>query len=492
MTLSDVPARKLSVMASPYRPITLSTLTLVALAAFDGMAIAAALPKIGADLGVNRLPWVLTAFQFTSTAAMLAAGPLIDALGVRRVYRLTLVAFFVASVLCTVAPTLSLLIAARALQGVSGGMVMAVTVANVGLSYPAELRARAFAANSTVWGVMALAGPATVAFLLAIVSWRGVFLINLPLVAFAAVIGWNRLPANDEPHPLDFDVTGLVLVSTLTLALLIGLSDLRMRSLVGVGIAAALAGVYWRHSGRVATPVLARRHFAYWPFGALNAIPLTFFAGSLALDAYLPIYVQGALGKSTSIAAFAVAFIAFGWTTGSQIISRLLDRISNVDALVIGFVLTLPALVVGVLVYSTSTPIALVYALSFVQGLGIGSITNATLSLLQRTAQPTEMGRASSAHQFMRQLGGTLGTAAAGAILLGVVSRRVGSVEPLRQLLSGDAAELTGVTRSAIAQGFRGAAILASSLTTLGLVVALRVRTRLHHETGRGITVPIA
>jgi MFS family permease len=84
---SNSPGARLSVFAPQFRPITLSTLTLIALAAFDGMAVSAALPKIGADLGVGRLPWVLTSFQLTSTISMLAAGPVIDAIGVRRAYR---------------------------------------------------------------------------------------------------------------------------------------------------------------------------------------------------------------------------------------------------------------------------------------------------------------------------------------------------------------------------------------------------------------------
>jgi MFS family permease len=475
---SNSPAVRLSVFAPQYRPITLSTLTLLALAAFDGMAISAALPKIGADLGVVRLPWVLTAFQLTSTVSMLAAGPIIDAIGVRSAYRFTLVVFFVTSLLCTLAPNLPTLIAARTLQGVGGGIVMAVTIANVGISYPAELRSRALAANSSVWGTMALAGPAVVAFLLSHVSWRGVFFINLPLVAFAALIGWSRLPDAEQRHAIDFDVRGLMTVSAVVVALLVGLAELNRWSVVALVVAIAFAAGYWRHSGSSAAPVLARRHFASWPFGALNAIPFAFFAGSLAVDSYLPIYVQGALGRSSAVAAFTVAFLAIGWTIGSQIVSRLLDRVRNVDVIVAGFIITMPSMIAGVFVYTDHAPLGLVLMFSFFQGLGIGSVTNATLSLLQRTAPAAEMGRASAAHQFMRQLGGTLGTAAAGAVLFGVVSARIGGVGLVRDLLGGKEIELASETRSAIAAGFRGAAVVALALTTVSFMFAIAVRRR--------------
>ena len=469
--------------------MTVSALLLLALAAFDGMAVAAALPKIGGDLGVSGLPWVLTSFSLSSTVTLLAAGPLIDSLGVRRTYRFTLVEFFAASVLCTVAPNLWLLVVARLLQGIGGGMVMAVTLANVGLTYPAELRSRALAVNSMVWGAMALAGPAAAAFLLSVVSWRGIFFLNLPLVLFAGAIGWNRLAEAGERTDEDFDGRGFALLSVVTIVALLSLSSLGWTSLGGLVVVILFGGLYWRHSGRVAAPVVARRHLVHWPFGPMNVIPCMFFAGSLALDAYLPVYVQGALGRSSAQAAFAVAFLAIGWTTGSQIASRMLDRFDNVDVMMVGFFITVPAVFAGVLLYSDHLSLGVVYALSIVQGLGIGSVTNATISLLQRMAASGEMGRVSGAHQFMRHLGGTLGLAAAGTVLLGVVSARIGSVEPVRRLLDGDGGtiELGNQTRAAIAGGFRGAAIVALVINTAGGLVAVYARRRYRREQAAGL-----
>jgi MFS family permease len=478
-TTTSAPApQKLSVFSPKYLSITLSTLTVLALAAFDGMAVAAALPRIGADLGVARLSWVLTSFSLTSTIALLIAGPAIDAVGVRTVYRFTIVTFFIGSLLCAVSTTLEMLVGARIVQGIGGGMIMAVTIANVGLAYPPELRSRAFAANSSVWGIMAVAGPAAAAFMLNVVSWRGIFFVAVPLVAVAAVVGWNRMGADHhERQQVHFDVRGVIILSLFVAVLLIGLSALEWWSAPSVAIGLGLFGMYWIHSGKIESPVLARRHFAHFPFGLLNLIPLTFFAGPLSIDAYIPIYVQGALGKSGTVSAFAVAFLAVGWTSGSQIVSRILDKVKNTTVMVAGFAMTLPALAVA-LTFNTTTPVAVVFALSFVQGLGIGSMTNATLSLLQQAASANEMGRASSAHQFMRNFGSTLGTALAGAVIFFVVNRRIGSVEPVQRLLKGKDVALSGPTREAIAAGFRAAVLLAFLLTCLGLVAALQVRKR--------------
>jgi MFS family permease len=476
-----------SVFGPEYRAITVSTLTLLALAAFDGMSVTAALPEIGADLGVRLLPWVLTAFLLSSTVSMLAAGTIIDTFGVSRTYRATLVVFFLSSVVCTAAPNLPALVAARLVQGVGGGLVMATTIAVVGIAFPDALRPRAYAANSTVWGVMALAGPALAAVLVSVGSWRWIFAINLPLVAVAGWIGWNRLPTAVPRERVAFDARGLLLVAVFSTVTLLGLSELRWWSAVAVAGSALVVWLYWIHSGRVANPILERRYISTLPYAAMNAVPFLFFAGSLAVDAFVPLYVRGGLGRSSTVAAFAIAFLAIGWTVGSQIVSRLLDRVQNTTAMIGGFLLTLPAIVVAAVVLSDRTPLVVVFVLSFVQGLGIGTVTNATLSLLQRIAVPAEMGRASATHQFIRNLGGTLGTAMAGAVLFFVVDRRVGGVGPVRDLLAGADVAISEATRSAIADGFRAACVVAAVFTSVGLVFALVAR-RWIERNGNGVT----
>jgi hypothetical protein len=120
--------------------------------------------------------------------------------------------------------------------------------------------------------------------------------------------------------------------------------------------------------------------------------------------------------------------------------------------------------------------------LSFFQGLGIGSVTNSTLSLLQRTATSDEMGRASSAHQFLRSFGGTLGIALAGTVLLAVVQRRIGSVKPVQALLSRKEVAISRPAQQAIVAGFRASALVAVVLTTMGLAISILVHRRLHRS----------
>ena len=181
-----------------YLPVTLANLTIVAIAAYDGLALVAALPTIADDLGdVALLPWVITAFLATSAVAGITAGPIIDAIGVRRTFRVTGLWFLVASAGAAVAPNMALLVAARALQGIGGGLVISVALAAVGLAYPNRLRPRAFAANSMVWGVMGFGGPVITAGLLAVAGWRMIFVVQLPITAPRT----RRRVAHAAEHP---------------------------------------------------------------------------------------------------------------------------------------------------------------------------------------------------------------------------------------------------------------------------------------------------
>lgn len=468
-----------SVLSPEYRSITISTLTAISLAAFDGLGVTAVQSTIAGDLGhVRLLPWVFTAFTLTLTIAALASGPLIDGLGLQRVYRFTLVTFLVASIACTLAPTMATLIAARTVQGIGGGLVVAVALSAVGVTFPENLRSRAFAANSTVWGVMSFAGPALAAALVKTpLGWRAVFAVNIPLTLFAAFVGWNRLPGKrHDAEKIDFDLRGLALLGVGLTLLLVGATEFRTASILPVAGAAVAAVLYWRHAGRVASPILARRYLTQRPFGAINLAVFLLFAGGLSVEGFVPFYVTGALGRSTQIAAFSVTFMALGWTLSSLIVSRLLDRVSNTQVMIGGACLTIPPLIVGLVVYgSTSTPVAVVALMSLLQGAGIGAVTNAGLTLLQRAAEPSEMGRTSAAHQFLRNLGSTIGVAAASGVIFSVIRRRIGDLEEIRPLLKGERTEISGAAKSAIAAGYRTAHIASLVLAVIGLGVVIRL-----------------
>ena len=471
-----------------YVAVTLANLTIVAIAAFDGLALVAALPAIADDLGdVALLPWVITAFLATSAVAGITAGPIIDAIGVRRTFRVTGVWFLAASALAAIAPTMPLLVAARALQGIGGGLVISVALAAVGLAYPGRLRARAFAANSMVWGVMGFGGPVITAGLLALGSWRMIFVVQLPITAVALAAGWRTLPSTrDRAARVATDVRGIALVTILVGGSLVAVSQVGTNWwIAGISASVAVAGgvAFWRHTGRARDPLVERVHLTRFPLKRVHITAGLVLVAGLAADNYLPLYMQTTRGRSESFAAFSVVFLTVGWTAAAFVVSRLLEHRHESEMILAGSILMLPAIAIAGLGVALTWPIAVIFAGFFLMGAAIGFVSTSGLTLLQSSADDSEMGRVNSAHQFVRTICITYGVAVGGAILLFVVGRRIGDVEVVRDALGGEDVVATGPTLDAIRDGlawvhvFSGAVALACLTTAVTLWRMVRAHT---------------
>jgi MFS family permease len=465
------------IWAGRYLPVTIANLTIVAIAAFDGLAIVAALPNITKDLGnVGLVPWVITAYLATSAVAVIVAGPVIDAVGVRRTFRVTGLWFLVWSAAAAVAPNMEALIVIRVLQGLGGGLVIAVALAAVGLAYPHELRPRAFAANSIVWGVMGFGGPALAGALLTFGDWRMMFVVQLPLTALALAIGWRTLPSTRErPTAIKVDWPGVGLLTVLTVTSLVAVSEIGGRWwLVGAATAATILAAhgYWRHSGRVADPVLHRQHLMRFPLNWIHLTSGLVLIAGLAADNYLPLYVQTTRGRSESFAAFSLVFLTVGWTAGSVVFSRVLNHWRESDVILLGGAMIAPSLGLAGLSIALDWPLAAVFTGFGFVGLSIGFVSTAGLTLLQASSVESEMGRTNAAHQFVRTLCITYGVAIGGAILLLVVDRRVGDIETVREVLAGEEVELGGETLSAIGGGLAWTVAFAVGVAAWCLIAA--------------------
>ena len=461
-----------------YLAITLANLTIVAIAAFDGLALVAALPAIADDLGdVALLPWVITAFLATSAVAGITAGPIIDAVGVRRTFRVTGVWFLGSSALAAVAPNMPLLVVARLLQGIGGGLVISVTLAAVGLAYPSRLRARAFAANSMVWGVMGFGGPVVTAGLLALGSWRMIFVVQLPITAIALAAGWRTLPSTRErPQRIVMDVRGITLITMLVAGSLVAVSQVGVRWwLAGVTAAGAIGvgALFWHHTGRSDHPLVERDHITRFPLKRVHITAGLVLIAGLAADNYLPLYMQTTRGRSESFAAFSVLFLTVGWTLAAFVVSRLLERWHESDMILVGSILMLPALAIAGLGVALTWSIPVIFAGFFLMGGAIGFVSTSGLTLLQASADDTEMGRVNAAHQFVRTLSITYGVAVGGAILLLVVDRRVGDVEVVRDALGGEDVAASGPTLDAIRDGLAWVHVFGGVVAVVCLAAAI-------------------
>ncbi|MXW74562.1 MAG: MFS transporter [Acidimicrobiaceae bacterium] len=477
-----------------HRPVMTALISIIAIASYNNLAATAVLPDIGDDLGrINLLPWVITIELLTSAVAVLAAGPIVDSAGVRKTFQFAGIGFMITSIIVAVAPSMPALIAARAVQGIFAGGVMTVATAGIGVAIPSALRPRAFAAISTVWGVMGVAGPAIAAVLVAVSSWRAIFIANIPVTAIALLIGWNELPDRrvTEPQGVQspapgsgkrIDGVGLVLVTVITAA---ALSLTAATPVVVVGGAATMAAsvvIYRWWAKRNPEPILRLPHLSALRYRSVHLTSMAVLAAGVGVSSLLPLYIRGVRQQSATVAAFSVLYMTVGWTAGAWLSSRLQDRWRGETVSVLGSIIAFPSAVAVAVVIHLDAALPLVYVAFVWLGVGVGTITSTGAAVLQNRTELAEMGRLNGAHQFLRTISLTIGIAAVAAITLAVVNHRVGDVEAVRELLSDDPESVPAGLINALGDGYAWAATAAAAIASVTVPAALHLfRTRRHH-----------
>ncbi|HEY6634167.1 MAG TPA: MFS transporter, partial [Acidimicrobiia bacterium] len=449
-------------------------------ASFEALGIAAALPDIATDLGsVSLLPWTITAFLLTSSLATVVAGPFIDSIGVSRMFRLAVVVFATVGFAIAFAPTMEVMVALRALQGFGAGLLLTTGTSAISLVFPEHLVGRAYAANATVWGVMGVAGPAVAAFILTFLSWEWIFYINLPLGIVALFAGWKVLPGPHGEAAGRFDLRGSLLLAVMTIATLIAVDTLDLRSLLWLGVAAVSVWLYVNHARRVPTPVVRLAHIVPQPYRGLALSTALLLTAAIGVNTYIPLYVRAGLESSPGLTAWSVLPLTVGWTTGAIVSSRLADRRSESWVMVIGFMVTVPALAVAWLLVVANVSVVAAFVVFFAIGVGVGMTTNAALTMMRAVTDSAQVGRVASAHLFARNQGFTFGSAIGGAVLLFVVTLQLGDPELVRDLISAPEGAGPEGAAAAVRAGFAAVAAVGFVFALLGGLASIRLRRSL-------------
>ena len=469
-----------SVLSRELLPASIAVFATAALASFQALGIAAALPDIATDLGnVSLLPWALTAFLLTSSLATVVAGPFIDAVGVSAVFRVAVTVFATMGFAAAFAPTMEVLIALRVLQGAGAGLILTTGTSAISLVYPAHLVGRAYAANATVWGVMAVAGPAVAAFILTFLSWEWIFYINLPMGAIALAAGWRVLPGPFGDATGRFDPKGATLLAVLTVATVMAVDSLDLFSLAWLAAAGAALAAYVWYARRAPAPVVRLEHIAPQPYRGLALSTALLLTGTFAMSTYIPLYVRAGLEGSPGLTAWSVLPLTVGWTVGAIISSRMADRHSESWIILVGFMVNLPSMALAWWLITANLSIAVSFVVFFTAGVGVGLATNAALTLLRAVTDSSRMGRVASAHLFARNQGFTFGSAIGGAVLLFVVTLELGDVELVRELIAAPEGGGPVGAAAAVRSGFGVTVAVGAALVAIGSLAAIRMRRSL-------------
>jgi EmrB/QacA subfamily drug resistance transporter len=404
------------------------------LAALDQTIVATALPTVVSDLGgAGHQSWVVTSYLLASTIVTAVVGKLGDMFGRKVVFQASVLFFLAGSVLCGLATSMTMLVAARALQGIGGGAIMVTAMAVIGEVIPLRERGRYQGALGAVFGVTTVIGPLLGGFFTDHLTWRWAFWINVPVALVVLAVGATAIPALARSTKPVIDYMGILLVglgaSGLTLATSWGGGEYAWTSpmIVGlfVGSAVALASFVWVET-RTAEPILPMRLFAS-PVFTVCCI-LAFIVGFAMLGAltFLPTFMQFVDGVSATESGLRTLPMVAGLLITSMGSGVIVGRTGRYK---IFPVVGTAVMAVGFLLLSqmdAATPTWQQSLFLFVLGTGIGLCMQTLILTVQNTMSFTDLGVATSGVTFFRTIGSAFGAAIFGSLFANFLSDRLG------------------------------------------------------------------
>ena len=410
--------------SASHRALTVGLVLTITFIASEALAVVTIMPVVARDLGGLKLyGWVFSAFMLGNVIGIVAAGRQADRFGPARPFVAGLALFGSGLAIAGLAPSMLVLVAGRALQGIGGGAVPAIAYVSIGRSLPEQLQARMMAVLSTAWVVPGLVGPAISAAVASLVGWRWVFLGLLPLVA---VTGSMALPAlirlGKQPVGARGEhAAGAVHRQSDGLAAAAGAGLMLTGVSLVAGARDVVAGVVLLLGGVAALGVALHRLLPAGTFIARPGLPTVILTRGLltfaffGADAYVTLTITTVRHHSPALAGVAVTGSTLAWTAGAWIQSRLNARWEARRLVGYGVVIILVGITAMAVVLSPAVPVEVGIAAWTVAGLGIGLAYAPTTLLMLREAPQGREGWASASLSLADVLGTAIGIGLGGA-----------------------------------------------------------------------------
>jgi EmrB/QacA subfamily drug resistance transporter len=390
----------------------------------DNTIVNVALPSIRRDLhaSVPQLQWTIDSYTLVLASLLMLSGSMADRLGRARIFKLGLVLFTLGSLLCSLAPTVQLLIVFRMVQAIGGSMLNPVAMSIIRNTFTdARERAQAIGLWAGVIGLSMALGPVLGGALVDTGSWRSVFWVNVPIGLLAAALTWRFVPESKAPRPRRVDPIGqllvIVLLASTVYAIIEGPSHGWLSGeILGLFVLAAVAvGALVYYERRRVDPLIDVRFFASAPFSGASVIAIAAFTGLGAFLFLNTIYLQESRGLSPFHAGLYTLPMAAITVVVGPLTGRLVGARGARPSLVIGGgAILLSGLMLTGLAQTTSP--AWLFAGYVVFGIGFGSVNPPITNTAVSGMPPAQAGVASAVASTSRQVGLSLGVALAGAI----------------------------------------------------------------------------
>jgi EmrB/QacA subfamily drug resistance transporter len=393
----------------------------------------------GLHASFSDVQWVLDAYALTLASLLLTSGVLADRYGRKRLFQIGLVIFTLGSLLCGVAQGPLMLILSRSAQGVGGAIMFATSLALLGNSFRGRDRGVAFGIWGAITGVSTALGPVLGGVIVTDWSWRGIFLVNVPIGVLAVALTAWRVDESKSPHPTRPDWAGFVLLTIGLVSLVYGLIRAGENGWSDTGVIICLAaGV-----GALAAFIVAERHVAY-PMFDLSLLRTPTFAGAsiaafamngslYAVLLWLVLYLQDILGYSAQDAGLRLAIISGAQFVTAAIAGRFSEHVParwliGPGLLLVGVGLIIMAGLTGGSHWTHLIPGFIV------SGLGGGMVNPPLASTAIGVVPPQKAGMASGVNTTFRQIGIAAGIAGLGSIFTAALQHHLTYASPVASL----------------------------------------------------------
>jgi len=398
-----------------------------AVAMIDGSIVNVALPAIESDLGggLAAQQWVANAYLLMLGSLILIGGSLGDIYGERRVFAIGIAAFGVLSLVCAAAPTIGVLIAARALQGAAGALVTPSSLAIIVAAFPPSQRGGAIGSWTAWGGIAAIAGPLAGGWIIDQTSWRWIFALNVPLVLVTLALILTAVPRRASERGRNVDLLGAALCALGLGGVVFALIEQPRFGWGSPAIIVPLAGgllalaAFLVHERRAAEPMLKLELFSRRNFAVGNAETLCMYAGLAILFFYLVIFLQEVAGYSALRAGFTTLPVTIVMFFFSRRFGALADRFGprlfmGAGPLIAACgILLLLRLGLHVSYLTDLLPALLLFAVGL--SLTVAPLTAAVLA----DADESDAGIASGVNNAVARVAGLVGVSVVGVVVAG-------------------------------------------------------------------------